>query len=907
MEVPLPLHITTAPHFAPAPPAAPPPGWMAFPAPPPPLPPVEDYDDQQNKASMDAAAQIAETLHISEPVEEDSVFFAILRRLCLIADTDYVGSAVRKLASHAGGVPPIAGRLFGFNDTPYVADPGNVTYATIVRRLITRVGNDPRLPWWGFENLQKLNTEHKGDVMEAALAAANAAADKEEGKERIWTDLRGGACPKLDKVTPWIVDLVNWECRLWENVASSSAGGNPADLELADMEAQDIPARCTSPDSTEDEEIPIPPTDQDGEESDDSIFGLRRTLHNVDEDDELSDASSQCDDEMAVAGRERVNTWRANNFLLNHRDFSHVFEGFEEAYSHAGRAVAVSWSRARILAEPQAVTDMGKMDLIEATASKIRKVDELRKTSSVKRKRKANAPSLRQPGKVTAPSIEEEAKARFIEPLAQLMMDCGVGRSDNASATEEEILDYLRRKSTSLVGASDIPTLHTAITTADELREYLEVRPTRMEIGNLEPMVLEEFLCQSHAIARAVNASFWMCKNLRLGWPIEDFKMPHTDDASIAGTECKHTPSVQPIMFKALEDTMQSGAELGDPTWLALLATWLQAMTGLRLILLLRRSVPVELYVGWILFFCKKGNQRHNRSGFYWGVPSKTSARGYDWTKKFLEDYTRRRRSNFGNEMMGMIFRTDTGAYLSSKEVNALTADTVATYSSRHTAMDVTSFSWRKMLLTMADHLKFSPAERSALGEVMAKDIGDEATITLGYIEGREGKSRVCKLICAAALSNLARKDIYTFDGISAQQWDELAEEARTKVRPSSFGVEALWRNPDVANAEGGLKVKKSQMAFPRQLGGVPLAPTSRSGQRYCVDFQSGICEQEEPCRLGLHKCAAIYRGGRRCHGNHSGFDCRNFKRHAFREEADTEENPARRRMRMADPEDNEG
>jgi len=179
---------------------------------------------------MDAAAQIAETLHISEPAEEEPILVTVLRRLCLVADTDYVSARVRKLASHAGGVPPIAGKLLAFADTPHVADPGNATYAAIVTRLIAEVGNDPRVPPWGLAVLQKLNTEHKGDVVEAALAAANAAADKEEGKERIWAELRGGACASSDQVTPWIVRAVLWECRTaavaWESKLLRGASCN---------------------------------------------------------------------------------------------------------------------------------------------------------------------------------------------------------------------------------------------------------------------------------------------------------------------------------------------------------------------------------------------------------------------------------------------------------------------------------------------------------------------------------------------------------------------------------------------------------------------------------------------------------------------------------------------------------
>jgi len=303
-----------------------------------------------------------------------------------------------------------------------------------------------------------------------------------------------------------------------------------------------------------------------------------------------------------------------------------------------------------------------------------------------------------------------------------------------------------------------------------------------------------------------------------------------------------------------------------------------------------------------MLFFCKRGKQKHNRAGFYWGVPSETSC-GYDWTVKFLKEYDIRRRSDVGKEMMGMIFRTDTFEYFSAKAVNALTMNTVAGVIENPELL--TTYSWRRLLPTAALHLNFSPAERLAIGDWKdAKAIGDEAPITLRYAEGKEGKSRTCKLICAAVFSSLASNDIRTFDEIPAQQWAALAEEARAKVESKPLEVNAVWRNPDVAESGGGFKVKKSQIAFPKQLAGVPLTPNSRDGQRYCVDFQYGKCKESDACPLGLHKCAAVFRGGRTCHGKHPGSECRNTKRHAVPEEANPEESPAQKKTKVEEPAD---
>ncbi len=98
--------------------------------------------------------------------------------------------------------------------------------------------------------------------------------------------------------------------------------------------------------------------------------------------------------------------------------------------------------------------------------------------------------------------------------------------------------------------------------------------------------------------------------------------------------------------------------------------------------------------------------------------------------------------------------------------------------------------------------------------------------------------------------------------------------------------------------------MKRSQIAFPKQLKGVPLAPSSRDGKRYCVHFQYDKCQEGDSCQLGLHKCAAVFRGGRTCHGNHPGIGCRYTDKHAVPEEANPEESPAQKKTKMREPED---
>jgi hypothetical protein len=355
-------------------------------------------------------------------------------------------------------------------------------------------------------------------------------------------------------------------------------------------------------------------------------------------------------------------------------------------------------------------------------------------------------------------------------------------------------------------------------------------------------------------------------------------------------------------MLKALADTLEAAAEENEPTWLALPASWLQGMANLRLIHVLRRSIPVELSEGWIVFFCKRGKQHHNRSGFYWGVPSETAS-GYKWTDKFLAEHDQRRNSTQGKPMMGMIFRTDTYEYLSAKTVNALTMDSVKGVVENPERLS--TYCWRRMLSTVALNLNFSPTERLALGDWKdTRAVGNEAPITLRYAAGKQGISKTCKLICAAVLADMYRKDTQSFEEITARQWESMAKEARDKVEAKTLEVNATWRNPDISKPDVGFKMKKSQVNFPKQLNGVPLAPASRKGERYCADFQAGTCKEGDDCQFGLHRCAAVFRGGRTCHGRHPGSECRNTKRHMASEESNPVRDKSQKRKITLKPRD---
>ena len=120
------------------------------------------------------------------------------------------------------------------------------------------------------------------------------------------------------------------------------------------------------------------------------------------------------------------------------------------------------------------------------------------------------------------------------------------------------------------------------------------------------------------------------------------------------------------------------------------------------------------------------------------------------------------------------------------------------------------------MLPTVAFHLNFEAAERLALGDWKdSKKVSDEAPITLRYAEGKAGKSRTCKLICAASLTVLSEAEIQHFDEVPAEQWGAMAEKARALVGARPHDEKPSWRNPDAAEGRRGSRQRSRRCGTP--------------------------------------------------------------------------------------------
>lgn len=111
--------------------------------------------------------------------------------------------AIRKAASHIGGMPVVLGGQNGWVDMPHAFDPGNTVYARAYDLLCDDVGlPDIDHPCRGF------NDETKGDLLEALLGAAMVTAASHRNGAVVYGALIGGDSLPTDLATKVLVEIV---------------------------------------------------------------------------------------------------------------------------------------------------------------------------------------------------------------------------------------------------------------------------------------------------------------------------------------------------------------------------------------------------------------------------------------------------------------------------------------------------------------------------------------------------------------------------------------------------------------------------------------------------------------------------------------------------------------------------
>ena len=257
-----------------------------------------------------------------------------------------------------------------------------------------------------------------------------------------------------------------------------------------------------------------------------------------------------------------------------------------------------------------------------------------------------------------------------------------------------------------------------------------------------------------------------------------------------------------PVELRTLEAHTEAGAVGGNPTWLAFLAIWLQAMSGLD-VHHITRSQPVELFDGWIRFFYKPGQGKHiaDRRGFYWGVPSCTTT-GYSWAHTFLALYHRRGQT-INEGVACMIFRTDTQDRISDEVVKTFASSVVANSCQDQSGTpELTAVvDWKEMLPTISRYFNLSVFNVYASGdeaETGGSRYDDSTSPRHAHVEDF---SRVTKLICVHVFAEPTSNNIQTFKEVAVEQWGAMATTAVDQVYIEALSLWPLWSNAKFARS----------------------------------------------------------------------------------------------------------
>ena len=398
-----------------------------------------------------------------------------------------------------------------------------------------------------------------------------------------------------------------------------------------------------------------------------------------------------------------------------------------------------------------------------------------------------------------------------------------------------------------------------------------------------------------------------MSNTLYLSLPIDSMiaPKPRSDDPVRGQAYC-----AEPTMVEALEAAVVRYQAADDPRWLALLSAWLHAVGLIRMKHLLR-SEPLKVTGSTYYAWCSKCKQKHNRKGFRWTCPSKFTTIPFDWAAKFVELW---QGLPLEKQSIGMVFHTAKMAPLTFNACNEVVKEALA-----HWVVNpekITTYSWRRVMPSLALSVKLSPAEAVALGDWQDKSTaGPEAkraAMPLHYADTKESTSKRLKHVMAIILGKVMRYE--TWEGIPEgvlrsirSHPDVQADLAKT----IEADTRVVWRRANIMQITHGFVLRKGCKRQHEGTGppepptgetdqfeesDVPTAPKmpklsskvlsskDKAGAMLCAAYQAGRCNDGvsslsgTSCAGGKHVCAIVCKSGRVCGLRHTAADCVNKK-----------------------------
>ena len=449
-------------------------------------------------------------------------------------------------------------------------------------------------------------------------------------------------------------------------------------------------------------------------------------LHPLSRQEQPSNSSGHHKEECctAVVSEAKAEVRRATHSLLNDSDFASCFTSHGEP------------------AEPIIEEEKeGKGTKRKAKSQGDNPAESPRKKRAVGKPKKEASSKARSAVDNTKGS---EGKAKFIPVLLDIMTRAGATRHPQATkapmSSKAAWQKALQRRAVGRADQSEEETLTGVQRTWEELvsfaqrdnrQEYItELGVAEMDKEERAMVMLESFLYESKAQARAMAALRWMKNNLYLKWPIQELTQPAKSKylQPSSTTTLKHYNSqatcAEPVMIAKLEEAIEEMQEQGNPRWLGLLSQWLQAVGGLRL-KYIKKSTPRKLTNSTFHAWCQRGEQKSNQGGFEWSVPANfISKPTCNWAEKFLDEWEKVP-ADKRNEM-GMVFDTEKSVPIKNRAcINmARTAMGPLVANERGVSKRWKQTRWKQTMPTLGLAANFSELEMRALRSWQDKSPG---------------------------------------------------------------------------------------------------------------------------------------------------------------------------------------
>ena len=301
-------------------------------------------------------------------------------------------------------------------------------------------------------------------------------------------------------------------------------------------------------------------------------------------------------DALQFIESQRVQQWRQTHGLEDDDDFAFAFVNWEQASSQAGMLVADQWVAVRSAASDAMLQQVTSAihDISESASSSTRQLH----------------PKLKKPRRrvrlLPNPAASPEAVTRRVDALAAVWIDCRVLRPTGRMTPElhEAWKEACTRLAQRQITHAEAVTVNNALKT---FRELTSVLSSRQRCLPPEDVDIDHYLHKgTTAPSRALASLRWLVKNGELQWPLRHATIPEKISTRRMRAQA---PVVLPPMIGHLEECIIARESIHDPTWLALLGSWMIAMGVLRH-KHLERTSPRKVALSFLHAHCHRGKQR---------------------------------------------------------------------------------------------------------------------------------------------------------------------------------------------------------------------------------------------------------------------------------------------------------